>query len=157
MVAVSKAVEQEIERLQRFYPNKEALLLPCLHAAQKAHGWLSNEVMALVAEKLELPKPKVRQVASFYTMYYREPIGKCHLQVCNNIACYLRGSEDLLHALEERLGIALGETTKDGRFTLSEVECLGSCGTAPVVQVNDDYWENFSRADMERLLDGADS
>src|SRR3989338_1680459 len=139
MDKLGKAIDAEIERIQKFYPTKEALLLPVLHAAQKSEGWLSDDTMELVAERLELPKPKVKQVASFYTMFLKKPVGKCHLQVCNNIACFLRGSEGLLHHIEEKLGIQLGETTTDGIFTLTEVECLGSCGTAPVAQVNEDY------------------
>lgn len=153
MEKVQKAIDAEIDKKQRFYPNKEALLLPVLHAAQRAHGWLPHEVMELVGKSLDLPLPKVKQVASFYTMFYKRPVGTCHLQVCNNIACYLRGSADVIHYLEDKLGIMPGETTKDGLFTLTEVECLGSCGTAPVIQVNDDYHENVSKADVDRILE----
>lgn len=152
MDKLSKAIDAEIERIQKFYPNKEALLLPVLHAAQRAEGWLSESAMEAVAERLELPKPKVKQVASFYTMFLKKPVGKCHLQVCNNIACFLRGSEKLIHHIEQKLDIQLGETTPDGTFTLSEVECLGSCGTAPVAQVNDDYHENLTIEAVDRLL-----
>lgn len=152
MDKLAKAIDSEIEKIQKFYPNKEALLLPVLHAAQRAEGWLSDETMAVVAERLELPKPKVKQVASFYTMFLKKPVGKCHLQVCNNIACWLRGSEKLIHHIEHKLGIQLGETTTDGIFTLSEVECLGSCGTAPVAQVNDDYHENLTVAGVDELI-----
>jgi NADH-quinone oxidoreductase E subunit len=152
MDKLAKAIDSEIDRIQKFYPNKEALLLPVLHAAQRAEGWLSEETMGVVAERLELPKPKVRQVASFYTMFLKKPVGKCHLQVCNNIACWLRGSEKLIHHIEHKLGIQLGETTPDGIFTLSEVECLGSCGTAPVAQVNDDYHENLSVSSVDELI-----
>lgn len=153
MEQVQKAIDAEIDKKQRFYPNKEALLLPVLHAAQRAHGWLPHEVMELIAESLDLPLPKVKQVASFYTMFYKKPVGKCHLQVCNNIACYLRGSADVIHYIENKLGILPGETTKDGLFTLTEVECLGSCGTAPVVQVNDDYHESLTKADLDKILE----
>lgn len=153
MDKLSKAIDAEIERIQKFYPTREALLLPVLHAAQRAEGWLSDDTMAVVAEKLEMPKPKVKQVASFYTMFLKKPVGKCHLQVCNNIACWLRGSEKIIHHIEHKLGIQLGETTADGRFTLSEVECLGSCGTAPVAQVNDDYLENLSIESINGLIE----
>lgn len=153
MEKLTKAIDAEIERIQRFYPTKEALLLPLLHAAQRSEGWLSDETMAVVASRLGMPAAKVKQVASFYTMFYKKPVGKCHLQVCNNIACWLRGSETLIHHLEKKLGVQLGEMTPDGRFTLSEVECLGSCGTAPVAQVNDDYHENLTLADVDRIVE----
>lgn len=153
MDKLSKAIDAEIERIHKFYPTKEALLLPVLHAAQRAEGWLSDDTMTLVADKLEMPKPKVKQVASFYTMFLKKPVGKCHLQVCNNIACWLRGSEKIIHHIEHKLGIQLGETTPDGKFTLAEVECLGSCGTAPVVQVNDDYHENLSIEQVNALIE----
>lgn len=153
MSTLTKSIDTEIERIQKYYPTKEALLLPVLHAAQRAEGWLSDATMGVVAEKLELPVTKVKQVASFYTMFNKKPVGKCHLQVCNNIACWLRGSEDLIHGLEKKLGIQLGETTPDGKFTLAEVECLGSCGTAPVAQINDDYHENLTASDLDRVIE----
>lgn len=149
----SDSFHKELKKLEKFYPNREALLLPALHAAQKEKGWLSDETMAAIAEELSLPKTRVMEVATFYTMYNKKPVGKYHLQFCNNIACWLRGSEDLIHAMEKKLGIKLGETTKDGRFTLNEVECLGSCGTAPVCQINDDYHENFSKEEALRLVE----
>lgn len=149
----SENFHKEMKRLEKFYPNKDALLLPALHAAQKEKGWLSEDTMQAVADELKIPKTRVAEVATFYTMYNKKPVGKYHLQMCNNIACWLRGSEDLIHQLEKKLGVKLGETTKDGRFTLNEVECLGSCGTAPVCQINDDYHENISSESVSRLLE----
>ena len=143
----------EMERIQRFYPNKQAMLLPALHAAQKDRGWISDETMQDVADFLEIPKTKVKEVVTFYHMYHTKPVGKFNLQFCNNIACWLRGSEDLTHHAEKKCGIGMGETTKDGRFTISEVECLGSCGTAPVCQINDDYHENFDQKALDRVLE----
>ncbi len=151
-MSVRKAIDKEIDRLKKFYPTKGALLLPVFHAAQKEEGWLSDSTMGEIAEALELPKPKVKAVASFYTMLKKKPTGKYHLQFCNNIACWLRGSEELIHFVEGALGIELNETTKDGRFTLCEVECLGSCGTAPVCQVNDEYRENLDTEKVKQLL-----
>ena len=153
MSNLTKSIDAEIERIHKFYPTREALLLPVLHAAQRAEGWLSDDTMKVVAEKLEMPVTKVKQVASFYTMFNKKPVGKCHLQVCNNIACWLRGSEELIHKIEKKLDVQLGETTADGRFTLTEVECLGSCGTAPVAQINDDYHENLTAADVDRIIE----
>jgi NADH-quinone oxidoreductase subunit E/NADH dehydrogenase (ubiquinone) flavoprotein 2 len=109
--------------------------------------------MAYVAALLELPPAFVASVASFYTMYYKRPVGQHHVQVCTNLSCALRGAEEIVDCLRERLGIGLGETTADGRFTLSEVECLGSCGTAPMMQVDDDYWENLTPETTLALVD----
>lgn len=150
----SKDFYAQMDKIQRFYPNKDALLLPALHAAQKEKTWLSDETMEEVGKFLGLPKTRVVEVASFYHMFNKKPVGKTHLQFCNNIACWLRGSEELIHQAEQKLGIKLGETTKDGRFTITEVECLGSCGTAPVCQVNEDYHENLDESAVKRLCEG---
>ncbi|NUM89036.1 MAG: NADH-quinone oxidoreductase subunit NuoE [Bdellovibrionales bacterium] len=147
-----KAFYDEMERLEKFYPNREALMLPALHAAQRERGWLSEETMQEVADFLGVPKTRVKEVATFYHMFNRKPVGKHKLQFCNNIACWLRGSEELIHHAEQKLGIKLNETTRDGKFTITEVECLGSCGTAPVCQVNDDYHECLDVQSMDRLL-----
>lgn len=143
----------EMSRIEGFYPNKQAMLLPALHAAQKERGWISDETMQDVADFLSIPKTKVKEVVTFYHMFHTKPVGKYNLQFCNNIACWLRGSEDLIHHTEKKCGVLMGETTKDGRFTISEVECLGSCGTAPVCQINDDYHENFDVKTLDRMLE----
>lgn len=143
----------EMDRIQKFYPNKQAMLLPGLHAAQKERGWISEDTMQDLADYLGIPKTKVKEVVTFYHMYHTKPVGKYNFQFCNNIACWLRGSEELIHHMEQKLGIQLGETTKDGKFTLSEVECLGSCGTAPVCQINNDYHENFDAKTLDRKLE----
>jgi NADH-quinone oxidoreductase E subunit len=145
----------EMDRIQRFYPNKRAMLLPALHAAQKERGWISDETMQGVADFLEIPKTMVLEVVSFYHWFKMKPVGKYNLQFCNNIACWLRGSEDLIHQAEQKCKVKLGETTKDGLFTISEVECLGSCGTAPVCQINNDYHENFDRPKLEKVIENA--
>lgn len=148
----SDSFYQSMNKIEKFYPTKEPLLLPALHAAQKERGWISEETMQDVADFLGLPKTRVKEVATFYHMFQLKPVGKYNLQFCNNIACWLRGSEELIHQAESVCGIKLGETTKDGNFTISEVECLGSCGTAPVCQINDDYHENFDRQALEKVL-----
>lgn len=153
MKTFSKEFFTEMENLQKFYPNKEALLLPALHAAQKERGWISEETMDEIATYLGIPKTRVKEVTTFYTMFNKKPVGKFHVQVCNNIACCLRGSEELIHGMEKKYDIKLGETTKDGKYTLSEVECLGSCGTAPVCQVNEDYHENLTPDSFNHLLE----
>ena len=149
---LSEEFYQEIKKLKPRYPTNQALLLPALHLAQKEFGWISKEIMDEVAAAIDIPAPVVREVITFYTMYNLKPVGKYHLQLCTNISCCLRGAEELLHHCEKKLGIHAGETTKDGRFTISHMECMGSCGTAPMVQVNDDYHEDLTIEKMDKLL-----
>lgn len=130
-----------------------AALLPVLWIAQEQFGWISEEVMHYVAGLLDLPYNHVLGVVTFYTMYNRQPVGKYHIQVCANVSCMLRGSDNLIEHLEHRLGINVGGTTSDRLFTLSEVECLGSCGTAPMMQVNNDYYEDLSREKLDNLIE----
>ena len=152
MASFGKEFTTEMERIERFYPNKQAMLLPALHAAQAERGWISDSTMQDIADYLSIPKTRVKEVATFYHMFHLKPVGKYNLQFCNNIACWLRGSEDLIHHAEKKCGIQMGETTPDGNFTISEVECLGSCGTAPVCQINDDYHENFDVQALDKVL-----
>ena len=148
--------EQElaaIEAIMSKYPDPKAALLPVLWLAQAKRGWISEEVMREVAKILGLPPSDVLGVTTFYTMYNKKPVGKYHLQVCTNISCQLTGAETVVGRIREKLKIGPGETTPDGKFTLSEVECLGSCGTAPVMQVNDDYHEALTPAKLDSLLE----
>ncbi len=146
-------VLKEAQRIISLYPRKESSLLPLLHIAQREFGYISDEVEVYIAELLQIPPIHVREVVSFYTMFRKKPVGKYHIQVCRNISCSLLGSEGLIDYLKKHLGIDEGETTSDGLFTLSTVECLGSCGTAPVIQINDVYYENMSREKLGRLLE----
>ena len=124
--------------------------MPTLWLAQREFGWLSEEVMTYVAELMQLPLAWVTSVASFYTMYWKRQPGRWHLQLCRNLPCALRGSMEIQRAIEQRLGIRDGEKTPDGRFSFEEVECLASCGTAPVMQVNNGaYHESL---DVPRAL-----
>jgi len=143
----------EYERILAKYPVKRAAMMPVLWLAQKEFGYLSAEVQQYVADLMAFPIAWVSGVASFYTMYYKKPIGRFHLQVCTNVSCMLRGSDDIVRAVASRLGIGLGQTTADGTFSLDEVECLASCGTAPMMQVNDDYHENLTPASTLELLE----
>lgn len=149
---LSEDFYKEIKKLKPRYPTNQALLLPALHLAQKEYGWVSRELMDEIASAIDIPAPVVREVITFYTMYNLKPVGKYHLQVCTNISCCLRGAEELLHHCEKKLGIKAGETTKDAKFTINHVECLGACGTAPVVQINDDYHEGLTTEQMDKLL-----
>ena len=147
----SEAALGEYRALLGRYPTRRAALMPTLWLAQREFGWLSLPVMEYLAELMELPLAWVTSVASFYTMYWKEPKGRWHIQVCRNLSCALRGAGDLLRAVEDRLGIHNGERTPDGRFSLEEVECLASCGTAPCLQIsNEEYHENL---DVPRALE----
>ena len=153
-VQFSDATYQRFEETLGHYPTKQAALLPTFWLAQEEFGYLSLEVMEYIAQLLGLSPAYVASVASFYTMLYRQPMGRFHLQVCTNLSCRLRGSDRIVDCVQDKLGIGLGQTTADQVFSLSEVECLGACGTAPVVQVNDDYHENLTPDKVVRLLDG---
>jgi NADH-quinone oxidoreductase subunit E len=143
---------KKIEELKKRYQTTKALTLPVLWMAQKEFGWISTETMAYVAGLLNVPVSHIYGVVTFYTMYNQKPVGKYHIQVCTNVSCQLLGAEELRDHICERLNIKLGETTKDELFTVEEVECLGSCGTAPAVQINDDYYENLTAEKIDKLL-----
>ncbi|GAB4227634.1 MAG: NADH-quinone oxidoreductase subunit NuoE [Deltaproteobacteria bacterium] len=153
-VSFSESARAEFERLLTRYPDKEAVILPALHLAQREFGHVSDEAIIYVAGLLGVSPARIEGVATFYTMYHRKPVGKYHVQICRNIACSLLGAEHLIEHVSMKLGVKPGETTPDGKFTLSLVECLGSCGTAPVMQVNDDYHENLTESSIDAILDG---
>jgi len=152
-LAFSEKTRAKFERLLSRYPKREAAILPTLYLAQREFGHLSDEAIRYVADLLGFTPARIDGVATFYTMYNKKPVGKYHLQVCRNLSCSLMGAEHLIERVAEKLGVRPGETTSDGRFTLSTVECLGSCGTAPVMQVNDDYYENLSEESIDAILD----
>jgi NADH-quinone oxidoreductase E subunit len=135
------------------YPQKQAALLPALHLIQEREGYISEEAMQYIADYLGIPFGHVLGVVTFYTMFYDKPMGRHHIQVCTNISCQLLGAESILDHIGKRCGIKPGQTTDDGKFTLSEVECLGSCGTAPMMQVNDDYHENLTAERVDSIID----
>ena len=142
----------KLEELKKRYPTTKALTLPVLWMAQEQFGWISPETMKYVTELLDLPVQHVYGVVTFYTMFNTKPVGKYHLQVCTNVSCQLRGAERIADHICQRLGVNIGETTPDKKFTVMEVECLGSCGTAPMMQVNDDFHENLTHEKIDRLL-----
>jgi NADH-quinone oxidoreductase E subunit len=154
------ALEFSPETLKKFaatvarYPKKEAAMLPVLYLAQQEFGHLGPEAIEYVAKLMEQAPVRVHGVVSFYTMYNMKPIGRHHIQVCRTLPCALRGAESVTSFLKNKLGIDCGQTTPDGRFTLSEVECLASCGTAPMMQVNDDYYENLTEEKIDAILNG---
>jgi len=150
---LSENVKAEIKQFKGKYPDPKSALLTALHVAQREHGWLSPEVMRDVAEVMDLPPTEVASVASFYTMFNRQPVGKNLIQVCTNISCSLLGAEHIVEYLKDKLGIDVGETTPDNKFTLAIVECLGSCGTAPMMQVNDTYYESLTEEKIDQILE----
>ena len=150
-------IKAAIQKLLQRYPERQAALLPTLHLVQKDLGYLSDETQALVATELDLPIAAVSEVVTFYTMFYSKPIGKHHVMVCHNLSCALMGAEKLLKHLEARLSVKahthLGETTADQRFTLTRVECLGACGEAPLVQINERYYTHLTIEKLDKILD----
>jgi NADH-quinone oxidoreductase subunit E len=151
-VEFSETAKKEIATKIEQLPDRSSVLIPALHIAQREFRHISPEVMEYLAAELGLPVSQVRAVATFYTMFNKEPVGRYHIQVCQNLTCSLLGAEPLISYLEKKLGISCGETTPDGRFTISRVECLGSCGTAPMMQINDDYHENLTAERIDEIL-----
>ncbi len=135
------------------YPVKRSAVLPLLWIAQNEWGWLPPDAMRLVARSLELNEPEVFGIATFYTMFNLQPVGRHHLQVCMTLSCSLMGADKLFRHLQKKLGVGHGETTADGRFTLRKVECLAACGYAPCMQVGFDYHEHLDEAKVDALLE----
>lgn len=145
-----------VQKIIRRYPEgkQKSALLPVLHLAQaEFDGWLSTETMDYVASLLSIKPIEVYEVVSFYSMFNSEPVGKCLIEVCHTGPCWLRGSDDIVAYLEKKLGVKPGETTADGMFTIKTVECLGSCGTAPMLQCGADYHENLTEDKVDTLLE----
>merc|ERR1712109_321403 len=142
------------DAIMSIYPegHKRAAVIPLLDLAQRQHGWLPISAMHHVAEVIGMPRMRVYEVATFYTMFMRNPVGKYHVQVCTTTPCWLRGSDEIMAACKENLGIGVGCMTDDKLFTISEVECLGACVNAPMVQINDDYYEDLTVADTHEIL-----
>jgi len=150
---LSAESRKKIESLKKVYETDQSALIPALHVAQADQGWLSEDTQREVATILGLTPQAVRQVVTFYTMFNQKPVGRHMIQVCRNLSCSLLGGQRLQKQIQEALGLDDGETTQDGRFTYVSVECLGSCGTAPVLMVNDRYYENVTPKLVERLLE----
>ncbi len=149
----SEQINKKADEIIARYPVKRSAILPLLHLVQNEENQISKDGMRFVAKKLGVEMNDVYEVLTFYTMYFTEPIGKYHIQVCRTISCYLCGAEDITAHLVKRLGIKPGQRTEDGRFRLSEVECLGSCCTAPMFQINFDYHENLTPEKIDKILD----
>lgn len=144
---------EKIENIKSKYPQEKAALMPVLWMAQKKFGWISDEVVVYVAQLLNLSPAHVMGVASFYTMYFKKPMGKYHVQVCTNVSCMLRGGDEIFKHVSEKLGIQHNCVTPDGKYSLEEVECMGACGGAPMAAINEDFFENIDIAQIEKIID----
>jgi NADH-quinone oxidoreductase subunit E len=151
-VSLSTDVQRQIEALRPKYPTGRALLLPALHMVQKENGgWLPELALLALAEYLALPPSDVMGVVTFYDMYHERPVGRHRIRVCTNLSCMLRGSEEIMEALAGELGVEEGVVTADGRCSFVHFECLGSCDTAPMMMVDDDYHENLTPESAARI------
>jgi NADH-quinone oxidoreductase subunit E len=145
------SVKKELSR----YEAKESAIIPSLYVAQKENkGWITADVIRHLSQVMDIPESKINEVFKFYTMFNQKPVGKFHVQVCTNISCALEGGRELASHICHELGVKFDEITGDGRFTVSHVECLGSCGTAPMMQVNDQYFEKLTPETAMNLLRG---
>ncbi|HMK21020.1 MAG TPA: NADH-quinone oxidoreductase subunit NuoE [Terriglobales bacterium] len=142
----------EIEEILSRYPVKRSALIPLLYLAQREQGYVTEPAMKEIAGLLGLTPPQVYETATFYTMLNLKRVGKYHIQVCKSLMCALVGSDTVIRWLKTKLGISPGETSSDGIFTLSAVECLAACGTGPMMQINDDYYERLTEERLDRIL-----
>ena len=149
---LSTETRQKIIEDQKNFRPPRAVILPALWFAQQEKGWLSGETCQEIAEITGQHLADVLSVLTFYTMYNRQPVGQYHFQVCRTLSCWLVGSDDVTRQLCQKFGIQPGETSADGRYTVTEVECLGSCGSAPMFQLNDDFHENLTPEKVDEII-----
>ena len=152
MAVFTAEMLEQAEAIKARYPDGRSAMLPLLYMAQSVEGHVSREGMQEIAGILDLTTSQVEAVATFYTMFHTEPVGKYHLELCTNVSCSLCGSESLLRTIEKELGVRAGETTGDGLFTLSEAECLATCGMGPAMQVGDTIHENLTPEKVVELI-----
>jgi len=146
---------QEVQKELKRYETKESAIIPALYLAQKENkGWVNDEVIHHLSKVMEIPESRINEVFKFYTMFNQKPVGKFHVQVCANISCALNGGRELAQHVCKELKVGYDQMTEDGRYTVSKVECLGSCGTAPMMQVNDKYYENLTPESAMNILRG---
>jgi len=148
----SRALDR-LKSIIETYPDSKSAVMPALYIVQEEQGYISEEGILWVAEQVGLAPVHVREVASFYTMFYKKPVGKYHVQICRTLSCMLSGAKELSKVLKERFQITSGEVSSDGMWSFEEVECLGSCGTAPMAQINDRYFENLTPQSLVELID----
>ncbi len=151
-VTLSDAAEKRAAEIIPLYPQSRSAVMPLLYIAQEEFGLITQEGIEWVASKINLPPVQVWEIATFYTMYYKKPVGKYHFQVCRTLPCALRGAKFVSEYLHKKLGLSPGEVSKDGMWSFEEVECLGSCGTAPMCQVNDVFFENLTEEKLGQII-----
>lgn len=152
-----KFTEENLRRIDneiKKYPAKQPAVMAALWIAQEQNGWISGEVMREVASVLEMTAEDILGIVTFYTMYHQKPMGKHHIQVCTNISCMLRGGYEIFEQVKQKLNLNNMRVTEDKLFSLEEVECMGSCGTAPMIAVNEDYYENLNKDKVEQIIAG---
>jgi len=152
MISLSKDTLAEIEKAAAKYPDRNSAIMPGLWAAQREFGYLSEDVIEAVAKAVGVPNAKAQGLATYHSLYWKKPVGKNVIMVCTNVACTLVGAETILEHLEKKLDIHEGGTTKDGKFTLYEVECIGSCGSGPAVVVNETFYYNLTESGIDEIL-----
>jgi len=150
-----KHLIKEFDRLRENFPKgfESSMVLPCVRRIQEERGYVANEDIDMLVEYLGVPRIQIQEVLSFYGQFRRSPVGRCHIEMCRNVSCSLLGAERLIDHLSKRLGINPGEITPDGRYSLATVECMASCGTAPMIVVNGAYHEGMTAEKVDRLLD----
>jgi len=150
---IPESFNKKIEEIKKKYPSAKSAVMPALYLAQEHFGFISHEAIEWVSKVIEMPPIQVREVATFYSMYYKKPIGKYHFQVCRTLSCAVRGARELTQKLADTFHVDPHEVTPDGMFSYEEVECLGSCGTAPMCQINDRYFENLDGEKLFSLIE----
>lgn len=155
MFQLSKEGLEFVRKEMARYETKHSAIIPSLYRAQKENnGWVSPEVVDHLSQVMDIPHAQIEEVLDFYTMFNKEPVGRHHIQVCANVSCCMAGSREIISHLCKKLGVKPGEMTRDGRFTISKAECLGSCDTAPVMQINiDPYKEKLTIAEVDRIVE----
>ncbi|MCB1140902.1 MAG: NADH-quinone oxidoreductase subunit NuoE [Leptospiraceae bacterium] len=150
----SETSEKRFQKLQTMFPDKRSLILPVLYLVQKELGFVDKEKMQYIADRIGSPieLAHVYGVATFYTLYNKKEVGKYHIQICENISCYVMGNDNITNHLCKKLNIQKGETTADKKFTVSGVQCLGACGYAPMMQINEKYYENLTLEEVDKIL-----
>ncbi|MCH7818036.1 MAG: NAD(P)H-dependent oxidoreductase subunit E [Candidatus Marinimicrobia bacterium] len=148
----STEAKAELKKLMDSYPDRMSAVMNALHLTQREFGYISYEALEALSKEMDLPVQQLEDTASFYTMYFKEPVGENVIWVCHTLPCALRGSANVFEYLKDKLEIDAGETTNDNRFTLMKAECLASCGSAPMMQVNDDYFEDLTEEKIDKIL-----
>ncbi len=149
----TKEKEQEFQRIAKKYPKIDAMMLPALWLVQEQEGWVSPDAMIFVANKLNKTPIEVYEFATFYTMFNLKPIGTYHIELCKTLSCMIMGAPELKKFIKETLGIEPGQTSEDGKFHFSEVECQGACGGAPMITLNNNYYENLTIDKLKKIIE----